>query len=166
MKKYHMTEEEYKAVGVMAKKNKNKSIDKRLQVIILRHEGMKDVEIAKRTGYHRKRVSQLCAEFSRVGAMEYARNKYGGNHRSLTDEEEAEILTKFEKQEENGQMVSVKDIKAAFDEKLGRDTGRGYIYMLLKRRNWRKVTPRPRHPKKASAEAIAASKKLKNFTRK
>ena len=32
--------------------------------------------------------------------------------------------------------------------------------MLLERHNWRKVMPRSRHPKKASDEAIEASKKI------
>ncbi len=33
--------------------------------------------------------------------------------------------------------------------------------MVLKRKGWRKVMPRSKHPKKASPEAIEASKKLK-----
>ena len=47
-----------------------------------------------------------------------------------------------------------------FDEKLGKDTGRVYIYMLLERHGWRKIMPRSKHPQKASDEAIEASKKL------
>jgi hypothetical protein len=58
-------------------------------------------------------------------------------------------------------MVTVQEIKAAFDERLGKDTGRGYIYMVLKRHGWRSVTPRSKHPKKANDGAIEASKKLK-----
>ena len=80
----------------------------------------------------------------------------------MTYEEEEEILKKFEDAANAGQVITVKEIKAAFDEKLGRDTGRGYIYMLLKRHNWRKIKPRPQHPKKADDETIAASKKLTN----
>ena len=45
-------------------------------------------------------------------------------------------------------------------EKQCKDTGRGYIYMLLKRHGWRKVMPRAKHPKKADEEVIQASKKL------
>jgi hypothetical protein len=55
-------------------------------------------------------------------------------------------------------IVTVQEIKAIFDEKLGRDTGRGYIYMSLKRHKWHKVMPRPRHPKKADDKAVDASK--------
>ena len=94
MKTYHISEAEYKATKAAAKKNQNKRVDKRLQVIILRYEGLKDQEIGDKLGYHRKRVSQLCSEFARVGLEEYARHKYGGNHRALTKEEEAELLKK------------------------------------------------------------------------
>ncbi|MBR4040361.1 MAG: winged helix-turn-helix domain-containing protein [Clostridia bacterium] len=35
------------------------------------------------------------------------------------------------------------------------------IYYVLHRHGWRKIMPRSRHPKKASEEAIEASKNLK-----
>ena len=160
MKKHIITEEEYIAAKEVAKRNKNKRVDKRLQVILLRYEGKKDIEISERLGYHRQRVSQLCAMFKKVGLEEYARQKYVGNHQSLSDEEECEILKGFEEKAEKGEIVTVQNIKTAFDEKRGKDTGRGYIYMLLKRHGWRKVMPRSKHPKKASDEVIEASKKL------
>ena len=79
----------------------------------------------------------------------------------MSEKEENEILRSFENDAEKGTVVIARDIKRVFDEKLGRDTGRGYIYMLLKRHNWRKVMPRSKHPKKATPEAIEASKKLR-----
>jgi len=160
MKTYHISEGEYEAAKALAKKNQNKRVDKRLQVIILRYEGLKDQEIGEKLGYHRKRVSQLCAEYAKVGLEEYARHKYGGNHRALSREEEAEILEKFEKKAEKGEVVTVREIKEALDEKRGKDTGRGYVYNVLARHNWRKVMPRSKHPKAADEEAIEASKKL------
>ena len=94
---------------------------------------------------------------------EFIRNKYKTHHRSLTDAEENAILAPFEKAAEAGQVVTVKEIKAAFDKVRGKDTGRGYIYMLLKRHGWRKVMPRSKHPKAADEEACDASKKLNNL---
>ena len=79
----------------------------------------------------------------------------------MTYEEEQAILDRFTEKAEAGQIITVKEIKSAFDEKLGKDTGRGYIYMLLARHKWRKIRPRPKHPKRTSDEEIAASKKLK-----
>jgi transposase len=77
----------------------------------------------------------------------------------MSYEEEQEILDQFAGKAEKGQIITVKEIKAAFDEKIGKDTGRGYIYMLLERHGWRKLKPRSQHPQKASDEEIAASKK-------
>ena len=108
------------------------------------------------------RISQLINEYKKTGIENFTRKKYGGNHRSMTEEEEEEILNRFREQAEAGQVIIVADIKRAFDEKLGRDTGRGYIYMFRARHDWRKVMPRQKHPKKADDETIEASKKLKH----
>ncbi|MDO5379082.1 MAG: winged helix-turn-helix domain-containing protein, partial [Clostridia bacterium] len=48
-------------------------------------------------------------------------------------------------------------IKAVLDEACGKDTGRVYVYNVLKRHGWRKKMPRSRHLKAADHEA---SKKL------
>lgn len=159
--KIKITEEEYEAVKVEIKKNRHKRIDKKLQVIALRYEGMKCSEIGEKLGYSKYRVSHLCGEFKKYGISEYIKQKYPGNHRSLSVEEENEILAEFEKKANEGQIVTAQEIKVAFDKKIGKDTGSGYIYMVLKRKGWRKVMPRSKHPKKASPEAIEASKKLK-----
>ena len=161
MQKHTISKEEYEATKVAAKRNTNKRVDKRLQVILLRYEGKKDVEIGEKLGYSRKRISQLCAEFKAVGLEEYARQKYGGNNQALSDEEEDRILAEFSERAAKGAIVTAMEIKARFDEVRGKDTGRGYIYMLLARHHWRFVMPRSKHPNKASDEAIEASKKLK-----
>lgn len=160
-KQIEITEEEYKEVKKAIKKNKHKRIDKKLQVIALRYEGMNITEIGEKLGYSKYRVSHLCGEFKKQGIKEYIKQKYPGNHRSLSIEEEDAILAEFEKRAKEGQIITVQEIKAEFDKKIGKDTGRGYIYMVLKRKGWRKVMPRSKHPKKASPEAIEASKKLK-----
>lgn len=160
MKMHLITKEEYEEVKKVAKTNKNKRIDKRLQVIILRYEGLKDREIAEKLDYSRKRISQLCAEFKQVGLEVYAKSKYVGNHKNLTYEEEKEILDTFEERANNGEIITAKEIKEAFDKKLGRVTDKSYIYRVFKRHNYRKVKPRPRHPKKASQEEVDSSKKL------
>ena len=160
MRRKAITEEEYSAVKAAAKANQNKRLDKKLQVIMMRYEGKNNEEIQQKLDLSIKRISELVSEFKRNGIEEYTRNKYGGNHRSLTDAEEQEILDSFEAKAVAGEVVTVQDIKKAFDERIGKDTGRGYIYMLLNRRKWRKVMPRPKHPKKASEAEIEASKKL------
>ena len=127
---------------------------------MLRYEGYDNQSIAERVGISKTRVVHLVGEYFRNGLEEYTRKKFGGNHRNMSVEEEEEILQQFRERAEAGQVVIAQEIKQAFDEKLGRDTGRGYIYMLLARHNWRKVMPRSRHPKKADDETIEATKKL------
>ena len=88
-------------------------------------------------------------------------NHYHGNRRNLTVAEEAAILRPFQERAEAGQMVDVREIKAAYEAAVGHEIGSGQIYFVLKRHKWRKVMPRSRHPKKASEEVIETSKKLK-----
>ena len=79
----------------------------------------------------------------------------------MTKEEEKAFLEKFREKAEKGQMISVKEIKEEYDKIVGHETKSSFIYVVLRRNGWRKIMPRSRHPKKASEEAINASKKLK-----
>ena len=64
---------------------------------------------------------------------------------------------------EMGQIVSVSEIKAVYQEAVGHDIGSAQIYHVLHRHGWRKIMPRSRHPQKASEEVIETSKKLKQL---
>ena len=160
MRQQAITAEEYEKIVEAEKRTQDKQISRKLRVLMLRFEGLDNAEVGKRVGLCSVRVSQLVSEYKKTGLEKYTQKKYGGNHRNMSEAEEEEILSGFKAKAEAGQVVIAKDIKEAFDKKLGRDTGRGYIYMLLERHGWRKVMPRSKHPKKASKEAIEASKKL------
>jgi len=163
---YQITKEEYEQVKVAEKNTKDKRISRQLKVLMLRHEGKSNPEIAEKLDLSTDRISHLVSQFKREGLEEFMRVKYTGHNRNMSYEEEQSILDQFDEKAEAGQIITVKEIKAAFDEKVGKDTGRGYIYMLLARHKWRKIKPRPKHPKKASDEEIAASKKLKPVWKK
>lgn len=156
-----ISEEAYQEIVEAEKKTTDKRVSKKLRILLLRFGGKSLAETAGQMNCSVSTVRRLIAEYHRDGLAEYMRSKYAGNHRSLSIEEENEILSSFKKKADAGQIITVQDIKRAFDERIGKDTGRGYIYMLLKRHGWRKVMPRARHPKKADSEAIEASKKLK-----
>ena len=162
MSRFQISAEEYESIKAAEKKVKDKKTSKRLGILMLRYEEYKVADIAKMYGTRKECISQVCRRYREQGLEEFIRNKYKTHHRSLTDAEEDAILSPFEKAAEAGQMVTVKEIKAAFDKVRGKDTGRGYIYMLLKRHGWRKVMPRSKHPKAADEEACDASKKLNN----
>ena len=60
-------------------------------------------------------------------------------------------------------MVEISKIKAAYQEKVDYKISVVQIYRVLHRHGWRKIMPRSRHPKKATPEAIEASKKLNDL---
>ena len=161
MKGYSINAEEYQKIEEAEKRSKDKRTSKKLTVLLIRFSGVSIAETAQRMNCSERKVARLISEYKKQGLEEFVRSKYvGGNHRSLSEAEEKEILAPFEKMADEGHMVPAQEIKKVFDKRIGKDTGRGYIYMLLKRHGWRKVMPRAKHPKKADEEAIQASKKL------
>ena len=73
---------------------------------------------------------------------------YTSRNRNMSYDEETALLEQFRLAAESGQIVSVSEIKEAYDKALGRVTNNTHIYSVLRRHNWRKVMPRSKHPKK------------------
>ena len=141
------------------KKNRNKNIERRLYVLVMRAEGKSLEEISEKTGYHISTASKLIARYMRDGISAIAENHYKGNRRNMSFEEEAAILAPFIERAERGEMVDIKEIAAAYQKAVPHKISDTQIYYVLHRHGWRKVMPRSRHPKKASEAAIEASKK-------
>ena len=159
--KYEITKTEYQNVMHFRKIIKNKAIDRKLRVIMLRYEGYKNTEISEITEYTPNYIAKLLKQFKEMGLKEYSTSKnVGGNHRLISEEKEDELLSNFEQNAKKGQILSVNEIKKLFDEEIGKETYTSYIYRLLHRKGYRKIMPRSKHPKRASDEAIEASKKL------
>lgn len=131
-----------------------------MYAVQLRGEGLKNAEIAEKLEISDKLVSRWVSEYVRNGVESLYQKKRKGNHRNLSDEEEEELLLQFQKKAENGQIVDISEIKAAYIKKVGHSIGTSQIYYVLNRHGWRKVMPRSKHPKKANEEAVEASKKL------
>lgn len=160
MARFKISEEEYKELYRIEKATKDKKISQRLRVVMMRYEGKKVREIAEALDLNQQSISRICARYRKEGVEEFARNKYTSHHRYLSKEEESEILERFLKEANAGKVVSIEEIRKAFDEVIGHKTPNSFIYKVLKRHKWRKVMPRPRHPKAADEEACEASKKL------
>jgi len=160
MKKHKIEKEEIAEIEAALKQNKDKRIDKRLTILLLRAEGKKDREIAQICGYDRQSVSRVICRYNKNGLEFIVNPKYGGNHRNLSIEQEKELLSGFAEQAKDGHIITTSEIKAEYERQAGHKSGGSTIYFLLKRHGWRKVMPRSKHPGKASDEAIEASKKL------
>lgn len=160
-KRNYISPEEVAEIEKVKRKNKDKNIDKRLEVLLLHARGKNRAEIAAKTGYGKQYITELVGNYRKNGLKEYAQKHYGGNHRNLSFDEEEAVLEPFKQQAEAGQIVDVSAILAAYEKAIGRSAGsNSQIYYVLARHGWRKIMPRSKHPNKASDEAIEASKKL------
>ena len=140
----------------------------RLQSVALRGEGNDNDEIGAITGYHPAYVSQLVSIYCREGIAGLCKEgRRGGNNRNMTDEEEKAFLAGFEEAAKRGQVTTVAEIAAAYDEATGKEhKSKSTVYSLLHKHGWRMTTPQTAHPGKASEEAIEASKKSTSNLRK
>ena len=158
--RYKFSEEEIAAIEKARKENKDKRAEARLKALELRAKGLKLKEVAEKTGFHEAYVTTLVAKYRQKGLDWISGNNYGGNRRNMSVEEEAEILAPFKARAEKGELIDVGEMEEAYQAKVDHQIGNSQIYSVLHRQGWRKVMPRSRHPKKASEEAIEASKKL------
>ena len=166
MEMIRISEEEYKTIKEAAKRNKNKRVDQKLQVLILRYEGKGNEEIAKQTGYNPRYITTLMGQYKNQGIEEYIRIKQTSHRRNLSEEREAEILAGLEEKARAGETLTVTEIKEALDKEVGKESSPNYVYRVLHRHGWRKVMPRSKHPRAASQEEQDSSKKLKRNTMK
>ena len=160
-KSYAIYQSQLLEIQAARKKNRNKNIERRLYVLVMRAEGKSLEEISEKTGYHISTASKLIARYMRDGISAIAENHYKGNRRNMSFEEEAAILAPFIERAEREEMVDIKEIAAAYQKAVPHKVSDTQIYYVLHRHGWRKIMPRSRHPKKASEEAIEASKELK-----
>lgn len=158
--RYEITSEQRAELESARRKNKNKRVENRLRVLLLRADGKRAKEISEITGFSSSTVSVLVSKYVHGGIEAITQNHYVGNRRNMSIEEEAALLEPFRERASKGQMVTVSEIAAAYQAAVDHPVGDNQIYYVLRRHGWRKVMPRSRHPKKASDEAIKASKKL------
>lgn len=148
--KYKFSKEQQAEIKAARKANRDKQKYKRIEVLELRCEGVSQKEITEKTGFHRSHVCNLIKMYFEEGLQAVAETHYVGNRRNMSFEEEAEILEPFRQRAKQGQVIDIREIEKAYQEKVDHPIGHGQIYYVLNRYGWRKIMPRSRHPKKAS----------------
>lgn len=120
----------------------------RWQTIHLAISGMRAKEIARIVGISQGMVYQWVHHYNRTGPDGYVLKQRGGDRRSLLSEQQRQHLSdELREQASRGELVTAQDLMRAVEAKLGRTPYRGYLHRLLRKLNWRKVAPRPRHPR-------------------
>lgn len=132
----------------------------RIQCVLIRATlGSSAAEIAQLLGWSTATVHVMHSRWAKEGeAIFDVRGRGGRHHQHLTQEQEKALLAPFVERAQAGGMLTVADIQQAYRERTGKAVARSTVYRLLERHGWRKVAPRPRHPK-ADVAAQAAFKK-------
>lgn len=132
----------------------------RIQCVLIRATlGSSAAQIAELLGWSTATVHVVHSRWSKEGdAIFDLRGRGGRYHQHLSPEQEQQLLAPFVERAEAGGMLTVAEIQQAYQEQLGKEVASSTVYRLLDRHGWRKVVPRPRHPK-ADVVAQAAFKK-------
>ena len=132
----------------------------RIQCVLIRATlGSSAAEIAQLLGWSTATVHVLHSRWANEGDAVFDVHGRGGRrHEHLSAEQEAEVLAPFVERAKAGGMLKVAEIQQAYEQRAGVAVAASTIYRLLDRHGWRKVVPRPRHPK-ADVAAQAAFKK-------
>jgi transposase len=139
---------------------KTKAVYQRFQCVWLRATlGLSALQIAQALGWRPQSVRQLHSDYARAGeAVLWGKPHGGRRHAHFTAEEEKALLVPFLEQAQAGGVLVVAPVQAAYEKALGRPVHSSVVYRALHRQGWRKIAPRPRHPK-GSEEAREAFKK-------
>jgi transposase len=105
-------------------------------------------EIALHTGVSVTTVHRVVSLYNRLGAAALETPGKGGRRNEyLRLPEEKAFLAPFFAQAQRGEIATVAQIQRAFEARVGHEVDDSTIYRLLARHGWRKLMPRPRHPK-------------------
>lgn len=137
-----------------------KSAFQRLQCLWLRASQELSTEaIAQSVGLSVSHVRRVWSDYLRGGlAVGQGRPKGGRRHQNLTLIQEQAVLAPWQRQAQRGRLVTARNIKMDYEQRLGRVIPDSTVCRLLARHQWRRVTPRPKHSKDNPA-ARAAFKK-------
>jgi transposase len=121
----------------------------RIQMVLLRESGMTQPAIAAAMGVSLSTVNRAHMAYDHEGLKALEQKPLGGRKReNMTVSEETALLNGFAKAAGAGEMLNIHDIKAAYEKAIGHETSDSTVYNLLARHGWRKLMPRPFHPKR------------------
>lgn len=116
-------------------------------------------DIALHVGVSKGFVRKVIQQYNRQGEIALSTPGKGGRHNcNLSWEQEKQLIDSFKEKVKRGQVATAIQIKRAYEQECGYPVHKTTIYRLLERHQWRKIVPRPSHPKK-DANAVDEFKK-------
>ena len=121
----------------------------RIQMVLLRESEMTQPAIAGALGVSLSTVNRAHMAYDQGGIKALKPRPSGGRKReNMTLDEEKALLACFAKAAGAGEMLNIHDLKAAYEKAIGHETSKSTIYNLMARHGWRKLMPRPFHPRR------------------
>lgn len=144
-----ISEEAKISLKELLKKTKTKTDFQRVQCVWLRAElGMNSRLTGKAVGWRSGTARRIWSEyFSRGEEALIGIGRGGRRHHNLTIEEEQGVLAPFFKKAASGGVLIANEVRQAYEQVLGRTVPKSTVYRMLARHGWRKIAPRPHHPK-------------------
>lgn len=105
-------------------------------------------DIARDTGVTVSKVHTLVPRYNKFGVAAVETSGKGGRQNAyISLEEEENLLKTFFERAEKGEIVTASQIQPEYEKAVGHSVDPSTVHRLMKRHKWRKVMPRPRHPK-------------------
>jgi transposase len=131
----------------------------RIQMVLLRESLMTQAAIAEALGVSLSTVNRAHMAYDKGGIKALKPKPSGGRIRqNMTIGEEKALLSRFGKAAGAGEMLNIHALKMAYEQAIGHETSNSTVYNLLGRHGWRKLMPRPHHPKRDLAAQEAFKK--------
>ena len=131
----------------------------RIQMVVLRESGMAQPAIADVMGVSLSTVNRAHMAYDHGGIKALKPKPNGGRkHENMTLVEEKALLARFAHAAGAGELLNIHDLKAAYEKAIGHPTSESTVYNMLHRHGWRKLMPRPFHPKRNLAAQNAFKK--------
>jgi transposase len=105
-------------------------------------------EIALHLGVSKGFVRKVIQQYNRFGETGLSTPGRGGRRNCyLSWDQEKKLIDSLKEKAQRGQITTAIQIKQAYEFECGFPVHKTTIYRLLERHQWRKIVPRPSHPK-------------------
>ncbi|MBA7541651.1 hypothetical protein ES705_33967 [subsurface metagenome] len=145
----HLDDEELKAILKKQKDARNYQ-DWQIILSVQLNTGRPAEDFANILGVNIHKIYRIIEIYNKEGP-DWNKDKHWGGRRDerayITFEEEKELLEDLKQKALNGQIITVSDIKLVVEKRIGHHVSDDYLWDLLKRHDWQKKAPRPKHPK-------------------
>jgi len=128
---------------------KDLATTKHIQAVYLKAcYNLKAEVIAKIVGLSKGYIWHIHAKYRQVGEAAFDLGSRGGRyHHNLNLQQEESIIADITESGDSGAILEVSSIKHRYEALAGKSVHKTVIYRMLKRHGWRKIAPRPSHPK-------------------